>query len=126
MEDQIRIDKWLWAVRVYKTRSVAAEACKKNKVIINNVLAKACKTIKKNDTINVTKKHITYTYIVKELTKKRISAKLVPDFLINITPEEELNKLLTPKFPDFGTRERGAGRPTKKERRTIDRLQNNT
>lgn len=126
MEDQIRIDKWLWAVRVYKTRSVAAEACKKNKVIINNVLAKASKTIRKNDTINVTKKQITYTYIVKELTQKRISAKLVPDFLINTTPKEELNKLLTPKFPDFGTREIGAGRPTKKERRTIDRLQNNT
>ncbi len=125
MEEQLRIDKWLWAVRIYKTRSLASDACKKNKVSINDEIAKPSKLIKKNDTVQVSKKQVTYTFKVKDLTNKRISAKLVPDYLINLTSQEELNKLIPAKFPDFGKRERGSGRPTKKERRTIDRLQNN-
>lgn len=126
MEEQLRIDKWLWAVRIYKTRSLASEACKKNKVSINDEIAKPSKSIKKSDTIQVSKKQVTYTYKVKDLTYKRISAKLVPDYLINLTPKEELNKLISAKFPDFGKRERGTGRPTKKERRGIDWLKNNS
>ena len=125
MEEQLRIDKWLWAVRIYKTRSLASDACKKNKVSINDEITKPSKLIKKNDTIQVSKKQVTYTFKVKDLTNKRISAKLVPDYLINLTSQEELNKLIHDKFPDFAKRERGSGRPTKKERRTIDRLQNN-
>ncbi len=69
---------------------------------------------------------ITFTYKVKEYTQKRVSAKLVSDYLINLTPQEEIDKLLTPKFPDFGSRERGTGRPTKKERRTIDNFRKKT
>ena len=126
MEEKLRIDKWLWAVRIYKTRSLASDACKKNKVSINDEITKPSKLIKKNDTIQVSKKQVTYTFKVKDLTNKRISAKLVPDYLINLTSQEELNKLIHAKFPDFAKRERGSGRPTKKERRTIDRLQNNS
>ena len=126
MEEQLRIDKWLWAVRIYKTRSLASEACKKNKISINDEIAKPSKLIKKSDTVQVSKRQVTYIYKVIDLTHKRISAKLVPDYLINLTPQEELNKLIPAKFPDFGKRERGSGRPTKKERRTIDRLQNNS
>ena len=126
MEEPTRIDKWLWAVRVFKTRSLAAEACKKNKVSINNELAKPSKSVRKEDIINLTKKNITFTYKVKEYTQKRVSAKLVSDYLINLTPQEEIDKLLTPKFPDFGSRKRGTGRPTKKERRTIDDFRKKT
>lgn len=126
MVEQLRIDKWLWAVRIYKTRSLASEACKKNKILINDEIAKPSKLIKKSDTIQVSKKQVTYIYKVIDLTHKRISAKLIPDYLINLTSQEELNKLKPAKFPDFAKRERGSGRPTKKERRTIDRLQNNS
>ena len=126
MEEPTRIDKWLWAVRVYKTRSLAAEACRKNKVSINNESAKPSKSVKKEDLISVTKRNVTYTFKVKEYTHKRVSAKLVSDYLVNLTPQEELDKLITPKFPDFGSREKVTGRPTKKERRTIDNLRNKT
>lgn len=126
MEEPTRIDKWLWAVRVFKTRSLAAEACKKSKVRINSELAKPSKSVRKEDIIILTKRNVTFTYKVKEYTQNRVSAKLVSDYLINLTPQEEIDKLLTPKFPDFGSRERGTGRPTKKERRTIDNFRKKT
>ena len=122
MEKQIRIDKWLWAVRIFKTRGLAAEACKKRRVLVNGVIAKSSKIIKKDDAILVTKTPVTYKYLVKELIEKRISAKLATNYIENQTPEEELEKLNRPKLPDFANRERGSGRPTKKDRRILDNL----
>ena len=122
MEKQVRIDKWLWAVRIFKTRSLAAEACKKKRISVNGEPAKSSKLIKENDTISVTKLPVTFTYRVKEVLQKRISAKLVSDYVENQTPEAEIEKLIHPKQPIFGKREKGAGRPTKTERRTLDNL----
>jgi ribosome-associated heat shock protein Hsp15 len=124
MDNQVRIDKWLWAVRIFKTRSLAADACRKGKVLLNNGLAKSSKLIKVADKISVRKTLITYTFRVKNLSQKRISAKLAPDFVENLTPEKELKKAVRSQFPDFGSREKGMGRPTKKERRTMDRFHN--
>ncbi|MFP4555908.1 MAG: RNA-binding S4 domain-containing protein [Bacteroidales bacterium] len=117
-----RIDKWLWMVRIFKTRSLATEECKKGRVKINDSEAKPSKEIKPNDTITVRKSPVVYTYIVKDIPKSRVGAKLVPDFFENITPDDELAKL-EPGFMAFqGTRKRGTGRPTKKERRTLDQV----
>ncbi len=117
-----RIDKWLWMVRIFKTRSLATEECKKGRVKINDSEAKPSKEIKPNDTITVRKPPVVYTYIVKDIPKSRVGAKLVPDFLENMTPDDELAKL-EPDFMAFqGARKRGTGRPTKKERRTLDEI----
>ena len=122
MGDQLRIDKWLWAVRIFKTRSLAAENCKKGKILINNVPAKASRTINPGDKVIFHRDPAIFTYRVLALTGKRVAAKLTAGYIEDLTPQEEKDKLLKPKFPDFGYREKGFGRPTKKERRTIDRL----
>lgn len=117
-----RIDKWLWMVRIYKTRTIAAEACKKGRVQINRNDVKASKDIKIGDTITVRKPPVNYSFTVKGIPKNRIGAKLLPDFLENITSDDELKKL-DPGFLAFQvTRERGTGRPTKKERRILDNV----
>ena len=122
-DNEIRIDKWLWAVRVFKTRSQATEACKKGKVFLNNEEAKASRTIKINDIIEVKKTPVLYRYQVKELLNNRVGAKLVENYLIDITPEQEVIKLDMMRMNLGGFRERGAGRPTKKERRLLDKWQ---
>ena len=117
-----RIDKWLWAVRIYKTRSIATEACAGGKVKIDGNTVKASRMVRKGDIIQVRKRVIKYEYKVLKIAEKRMGAKLVPDFLEDITPEEELDKLeSTPKQP-IQTREKGQGRPTKKERRVMDKV----
>jgi ribosome-associated heat shock protein Hsp15 len=117
-----RIDKWLWMVRIYKTRSLATDECKKGRVKINDSEVKASKDIRIGNCISVRKPPITYTYVVKAIPKNRVGAKLVDEFLENITPNEELAKL-EPGFLAFqGSRKRGTGRPTKKERRTLDEI----
>lgn len=118
----IRIDKFLWAVRLYKTRSMAAEACKKGKIIINNVQVKSSRIVVKNETITVKKLPVVYSYRVKDITDNRLAAKLVADFIEDLTPEEEKFKLKLAETPGFGHRDKGTGRPTKKERRVIDKL----
>lgn len=119
-DSSTRIDKWLWTVRIFKTRSVSTEECKKGRVKLNNADAKPSKDIKVGDTITVRKPPIVYSYIVKDIPKSRIGAKLVENYLENITPSEELAKL-EPGFLAFqGARIKGSGRPTKKERRTLD------
>ncbi len=123
MESQVRIDKYLWSVRIFKTRSIAAEACKKGKVSLNGVSAKSGRIVNKGDLLMVCKAPVQFQYKVLMLSGKRLSARLVPDYLKDITPEEEKEKLLRPRFPDFGIREKGSGRPTKKERRTMDQYQ---
>lgn len=115
-----RIDKWLWTVRIFKTRTIAAEACKKGRVTINQTEAKASKEVKVGDSVTVRKPPVNYSFTVKGIPKNRVGAKLLPDYIENITPEDELQKL-EPGFLAFqGIRERGTGRPTKKERRLLD------
>ena len=121
---EIRIDKWLWAVRVFKTRSQATEACKKGKVYLNGTETKPARTIKTDDIIEVKKAPILYRYKVKELLKNRVGAKLVEKYLADITPEQEVIKLDMIRMNLGGFRDRGAGRPTKKERRLIDDWKN--
>lgn len=120
MENQVRVDKWLWAVRVFKTRSLATEACKKGRVIIDNISVKPSRIIKIGDIVKVKKTPVTYSYKVLQLSEKRMGAKLVPDFMEDITPKEELEILDIQKNMGWFNREKGTGRPTKKERRDMD------
>ena len=118
----IRIDKWLWAVRIYKTRSDATEACRNGRVTVNGSPAKPSKEAKEGDIVTVRKNPLTYTIRVVGLISNRQPARNVPLYAENITPEEELMKLKMNSYTNFGTRDRGAGRPTKKERREVDEM----
>lgn len=118
----IRIDKWLWSVRIFKTRSIAIEACKKGRVKVGNIEAKPSKEIKIGDSVTVRKPPINFTFRVIGIPKSRISAKLVAEFMENCTPPEELQKMEMKIFAFQGYRDQGAGRPTKKERRTLDEI----
>ena len=118
----IRLDKYLWAVRVFKTRSDAADAIRNNRVMVNNAYAKPSRDVQVGDVITVKKMPVTYSYKVMDLVSSRQGAKNVPQYCLNITPQEELDKLSTPRETIFVFRERGTGRPTKKERREIDAL----
>ena len=120
MSDTARLDKYLWAIRAYKTRSEATEACNGNKVKVGGQPAKPAKGIRVGDTIEVRKGAVLYSYRVKALLEKRVGAPLVPDYAENLTPEAELAKLKSPVETFFVRRDRGAGRPTKKERREMD------
>ena len=124
MEDLVRIDKWLWAVRIYKTRSMATEECKKGRVIVDGVAVKPSRIVKVGDKVVVRKLPVIYTYQVKGIISKRVSAQLAQEQYEDLTSIEELNKL---KIQDtvFIKRDRGTGRPTKKERRMIDKLTEN-
>lgn len=117
-----RLDKWLWAVRLYKTRSDAAEACRTNRVSVNGSVAKPSREVKPGDLVAVKKQPVTYTFRVLEAVSSRQPAKNVPLYAENVTPPEELAKLDIPRETVFISRDRGTGRPTKKERRTIDSL----
>lgn len=120
--ETVRIDKFLWSVRVFKTRSEAAEACRSGKVTVNGTVAKSARDIKKGDTVQVRKGAVHYGYLVLEPVDRRQGAKLVEQYAKDITPQSELDKLIAPVETIFLKRDRGAGRPTKKERRQIDRL----
>lgn len=122
--NSVRIDKWLWTVRIFKTRSLASEACRKGRVEINGVSVKPSREIKENEVILVRKTPVTYHYKVLQLTEKRMGAKLVPEFMEDITPAENLEVLEMQKLMAWSDRSRGEGRPTKKDRREIDRLFN--
>ncbi len=118
----VRIDKYLWAIRAFKTRSEATEACKGGKVKVGGVNAKPSRDVAPGDVIQVRKGAVTFTYQVLQCLENRVGAKLVPDFALDLTPEEEKEKLRAPVETFFVTRDRGAGRPTKKERREMDQL----
>jgi len=120
--DELRIDKWLWAVRIYKTRSQAANACKKGSVLIEGQQVKPSRTVKAGETVTVKKRPVFYKYKVLGLLEKRQSAKIADEYKEDITPEEELQKLDVQKQATFERRDKGAGRPTKKERRILDRI----
>ncbi|GAO31105.1 RNA-binding S4 domain-containing protein [Geofilum rubicundum] len=122
MEDQssTRIDKYLWAVRLYKTRSIATEACKKGRVLMDGLPVKSSRMIKPGDVISIKEPPITKQYKVLDISGKRMGAKLTSDFIKDITPDEELEILRLTKIANQLNRPRGMGRPTKKERRDID------
>ena len=120
--ENIRIDKFLWAVRIFKTRSLASEACQKGRVIINNVQVKPSRIITATETLIVKKLPVIYSYIILAPIENRVGAKLVPEYLKDITPDEEKAKLIDRKLTFYGFRDKGTGRPTKKERRNIDKL----
>ena len=118
----IRLDKYLWAVRVFKTRSDAADAIRQNHVLVNDAYAKPSREVKVGDMISVRRERVTYSYKVLDLVSSRQPAKNVPTYCLNCTPQEELDKLNVPHETIFVFRDRGTGRPTKKERRDIDAL----
>ena len=120
--DDIRLDKYLWAVRVFKTRSDAADAVRNNKVTVNGAYAKPSREVKIGDVISVRRMQVTYSYKVLDLVSSRQPAKNVPLYCLNVTPQEELDKLNVPRETVFVFRDRGTGRPTKKERRELDGL----
>ena len=117
---EARIDKWLWAVRLYKTRSLATDACKNGRITINGTTAKPSKTVHDGDTVTVRKPPVTYTFRVLQAIENRVGAKLVPEMLENLTPREQYDILDTVRISGFVNRARGTGRPTKKDRRTLD------
>ncbi|MDA3881629.1 MAG: RNA-binding S4 domain-containing protein [Prolixibacteraceae bacterium] len=120
--NSIRIDKWLWAVRVFKTRSLASEACRKGRVEINGMSVKPSREIKVNEVIQVRKTPVNYQLKVIALTEKRMGAKLVSEYMEDITPAENLEVLEMQKLMSWSGRSKGQGRPTKKDRRDIDQL----
>lgn len=122
MSDTTRLDKYLWAIRVFKTRTEATEACNGNKVKIGGVNAKPSKQLRIGDIIEIRKGSVTYSYRVLSFLEKRVGAPLVKDYAENLTPESEIEKMRAPMETFFVKRDRGSGRPTKKERRTIDAL----
>lgn len=117
----MRVDKWLWAMRIYKTRSIATDACRNNRILVNGQLVKAAREVKAGDEVRVRKMPVVYSYKIIDLPKSRQGAANVPLFMRNTTPQSELDKL-DQKIAVFVKRDRGTGRPTKKERREIDFL----
>ena len=120
MNSEARIDKWLWAARVYKTRTLASDACKNGRITINGALAKPSRTVKVGDQVGVKKSPITYTFRVLQAIEKRVCAKLLPEVFENITPPEQYELLEMNRISGFIDRARGTGRPTKKDRRALD------
>ncbi|MDE6823237.1 MAG: RNA-binding S4 domain-containing protein [Duncaniella sp.] len=117
--NEVRVDKWLWAMRVFKTRTIATEACKKGRVFVGNVIAKPSRTIKVGDVVNVRNSPVTYSFKVLALAQNRLGAKLVPEYMENITPKSELDLLEVVKISGFIDRRKGLGRPTKREGREL-------
>lgn len=117
---EARIDKWLWAARIFKTRTIAAEACKKGRISINGAQAKPARMIKAGDTIQVRKPPVTYSFKVLQAIEKRVGAKLVPEVMENVTTPDQYELLEMNRISGFIDRARGTGRPTKKDRRDLD------
>ena len=117
-----RVDKWLWAVRVFKTRSIATDAVKKGRVEVNDVIVKPSRMLKVGDIVKVRKSPVTYSFRVIQLVQKRLGAKLVPEYMENITPQSELDILDMVRIAGFVDRRKGLGRPTKKEGRELEQF----
>ncbi len=116
---EVRIDKWLWAMRVFKTRSISTDACKKGRVSIGGATAKPSRTVRVGDVVDVRKPPVTYTFRVKALTESRLGARLVPEYLENITPKAQYDMLDMVRISGFVDRQKGLGRPTKREGREL-------
>ena len=126
MAQEERVDKWLWAMRVFKTRTIATDACKKGRVMIGASAAKPSRTIKPGDIIEVRKPPITYSFRVKAVTGNRLGAKLVPEYLENITPQSQYELLEMTRISGFVDRRKGLGRPTKRDSRELSRFREDT
>lgn len=120
MAAEVRIDKWLWAARIFKTRSIAAEACKKGRISIAGSRLKASRTIKAGDVIEVRRPPVIWSFKVLQAIDHRVGAKLVSDVMANVTPPDQLEILEISKLNGFVDRARGTGRPTKKDKRELD------
>ena len=119
---EVRVDKYLFAMRIYKTRSLAADECKKGRVTMNGVPLKPSRTFAVGNKFSVRKGPITYTYEILRLSENRLGAKLVPDYLRDITPPDQLELLELARLSTQANRDRGTGRPTKKDRRDIEQF----
>lgn len=120
--NEVRIDKWMWATRIFKTRTIAVEACKKGRVMIGGVTVKPSRMIKVGDVIQVRKPPITFSFRVLALTERRMGAKLVPEYLENVTTPDQYEILEMNRISGFVNRSKGMGRPTKKERRELEQF----
>ncbi len=120
--NEVRIDKWLWATRIFKTRSIASEACKKGRVFMRDTAIKPSAMVKVGDIIKVRKPPVTFSFEVLDLTQNRVGAKLVQNFMKNVTPPEEYEALELQKLSGYIDRAKGTGRPTKKERRDLEQF----
>ncbi len=118
--DEARVDKWLWAARIFKTRSMAAAACKKGQVSLNGAPLKPSRTVRAGDIINVRKPPVTYSFKIKQAIEKRVGAKLIPEILENVTPAAQYELLEMNRISGFVNRAKGTGRPTKKDRRSLE------
>ncbi|MDR2859942.1 MAG: RNA-binding S4 domain-containing protein [Mediterranea sp.] len=117
---EARIDKWMWAARIFKTRTIAAEACKKGRIVINGTEAKASRMVKPGDVVQVKKSPVTYSFRILQAIEKRVGAKLIPEVFENVTTPDQYELLEKSKINGFVDRARGTGRPTKKERRNLE------
>lgn len=126
-KSEVRIDKWLWAVRIFKTRTIATEAIKKGRVTMgdNPTPVKPSRMLKVGDTVSVRKPPVTYTFRVLALTENRLGAKLVPEYMENITPQSQYDLLEVVKISGFVDRRKGLGRPTKREGRELSKFTEN-
>jgi len=120
--EEVRIDKWLWAVRIFKTRTAASETCKKGRVLIGGTAVKPSRNIRVGEVIKVRKPPVTYSFKVLGLAEKRMGARLVSEYMENVTPPEQYELLELNRISGFVDRQRGTGRPTKKERRDLDQF----
>jgi len=118
--DEARIDKWLWAARIFKTRSIAADACKNGRVTIGGVNVKPSHMVKVGETVSVRKPPITYSFRILKTIEMRVGAKLLPEIYENVTAPEQYELLEMTRISGFVDRARGTGRPTKKDRRSLD------
>lgn len=118
----VRIDKYLWCIRVFKSRTLAGEACEGGKVKIDDTRIKPSRLIKPGDIITVQQGYVKRTFKVIDLLEKRVGAPLVKTYAVDITPQEELDKLKTERFVSYHSKYKGSGRPTKKDRRLIDKM----
>jgi len=124
--EEARVDKWLWAARIFKTRTIAAAACKKGQVSMQGSQLKPSRNIKVGDIIEVRKPPITYSFKVLQAIERRVGAKLIPEILENVTAPEQYELLEMSKISGFVNRARGTGRPTKKDRRALDEFTSDT
>ena len=120
MNDEARIDKWLWAARIFKTRTIAADACKNGRVTIGGVNVKPSHIVKAGETVDVRKPPITYSFRILKTIEQRVGAKLIPEVYENVTPADQYELLEMNRISGFVDRARGTGRPTKKDRRQMD------
>lgn len=119
-ESLARIDKWLWATRIFKTRTIAADACKNGRIAVNGVNVKPSRMVKEGDTVSVRKPPVTYSFKILKTIEQRVGAKILPEIYENVTSPDQYELLEMTRISGFVDRARGTGRPTKKDRRQMD------